>query len=145
MNRAAFDCYRLVDRDWASGVTFDFEGLRRQIPAGAKRGGQRNRRSAIGEFEVNLGGNGIPVAANFVSFLADRLLEFVQRELAPLDRIAACRLLAKELKSGDCKKDEGQVNCFSHIWLTASFEAGGIIAGLKRVTTPCAATAMETR
>src|SRR5579862_433997 len=124
MNCAAFDRYRLVDRDRAGRTTFDFEGLRRQILAGAKRSGKGNRRSSIGEFEVDLGRDRIAVAANLVGFLPDGLLEFVKRELALLDGIAARRLLAKDLKSRDCKKDEAQVNRFSHIWLTASFEAG---------------------
>ena len=76
--------------------------------------GQRDRRSAVGEFEVNLCGDRVAVVANLVGLFADGLLEFVQREFALLDGIVAGRLLAKDLKGCDCQKEEDQGNRFSH-------------------------------
>src|SRR5579863_3614694 len=92
---ATADGYGLVNRDRARGVAFDFEGLRRQVLGAAKSRGERNGRPAVGELENDLYRERGAIAAHFVSFLADGLLEFVQCELALLDDGRArliCRL-----------------------------------------------------
>src|ERR1700719_1641511 len=76
--------YRIVDIAISRSFALDFESLRCEIPSAPKSGRKRNFCAAICELEIHFHTQRIAVTRDFVTLLADRLLEFVQSELASL-------------------------------------------------------------
>src|SRR5215469_9053061 len=90
---------RLVNGDRPGGAALDCEGLWSPILSRAERGRQRHLCAAVGELEINLGGQRIALAAYLVGLFADGLFELVESELALFDD-GRGRLL--------CEADKGQ-------------------------------------
>ena len=109
MNLSLANGHRLIDRDGACGPTLDLERLGGQILSDSESCREWNRLAAIGELEIDLGGQRIAVPTNGVRLLADRLLEFMQGELTLLDKVGVRgRLLSR---CGRCCNDYEEDCC----------------------------------
>jgi hypothetical protein len=96
-----------IDGDRTRSAAFNFERLWGQILGRAKSCGERDGRSAIGEFEIDFNGERVTVMTDLISLFSDGLFKFVKRELALLDDgwIGGSGLL-RGRERGQCEKKD---------------------------------------